>query len=373
MDAKDPSSIIEEQNKQQNLKSNIAQNVLEWFLAKETNELYLRNDVIKRLSNKLDTSTENVDKALSYTVSDIVDPVQQITVNQDQYVGVIEYKEYPEKGAYGYVHFDDVKGKNKRVVCAQCVKEANSDTEITHATESMGTADANTTWSRLLDKIVEHYANSHDTVPDNITPGASLLSGTTIAGNRSVHVGAETFIDIRQQVNTLFIQNARQDFELGLSILSMNNGQFETYATNSKIAISSNVNINFGSPVNNNGTVQLDSISTKGFTQHIQQDYDILPKEIVVSDDLETNPSNGTVEYELEDENGNIVNIPRNQLNTRIDVSSTIETYGVKTRAILTRNSTSDTSPVLDAYSVYVGGNTPDDYIDATLTNVSET
>jgi len=201
-----------------------------------------------------------------------------------------------------------------------------------------------------------------------ITNGDLNANGATIDGI-DIPSGIS---DTRNAVNQLFIDNAKQDFELGLNIIDMDDGQFEIYANDNRIVDSSNVTLNLGSPLNGKGTVSLANSATSGFTEHDSEDYGLLPNTIVVTDDINTNPQNGTVTYEIEDENGNIVTIPRSQLNQSIDVSSTIETYAVSTRAVLERNSTTDTAPVLDAYSVYVSGQQPDDYLDARVTGVSE-
>lgn len=206
---------------------------------------------------------------------------------------------------------------------------------------------------------------SNDT---RITDGKLNANGAVIDGI-DISSGIS---DTRNAVNQLFIDNARQDFELGLSIIDMDDGQFEIYANDNRIADSSNVSLNLGSPLNGKGTVSLANTATSGFTEHTVEDFDFRPNSVVVTDDVDTNPQNGTVTYEIEDENGNIVLIPRSQLNQRVDVSSTIETYAVTTRAVLERNSTGDTSPVLDAYSVYISGQKPNDYLDARVTGVSE-
>jgi len=197
----------------------------------------------------------------------------------------------------------------------------------------------------------------------NLNANAAVIGGVEIP---------EQISDTRNAVNQLFIDNARQDFELGLNIIDMDDGQFEIYANDNRIADSSNVNLSLGSPLNGKGTVSLATSATSGFTEHIIEDFGFRPNSVVVTDDLETNPQNGTIKYEIEDENGNIVSIPRSQLNKRVDVSGTIETYAVSTRAVLERNSTTDTSPVLDAFSVYISGQKPDDYLDARVTGVSE-
>jgi len=201
-----------------------------------------------------------------------------------------------------------------------------------------------------------------------ITNGDLNANGATIDGI-DIPSGIS---DTRNAVNQLFIDNAKQDFELGLNIIDMDDGQFEIYANDNRIVDSSNVTLNLGSPLNNTGTVSLANSATSGFTEHIIEDFDFRPDSVVVTDDVETNPQNGTVTYEIEDENGNIVSIPRSQLNQRVDVTDTIETYAISTRAVLERNSTTDTAPVLDAYSIYVSGQKPDNYLDATVTTVSE-
>jgi len=176
----------------------------------------------------------------------------------------------------------------------------------------------------------------------------------------------------RNSINQLIVDNARQDFELGLNLLEMDNGQFEVYVNNNRIADSSNVNLNLGSTLNGKGTISLSSSSISGFTQHNEEDYGFIPTSMCVTDDINTNPPNGSIKYEIEDENGNVVTVTQSDTESTIDVSNTIETYAVTTRAVLERNSTTDTSPVLDAYSVYISGQKPDDYLDATVQTVSE-
>jgi hypothetical protein len=182
----------------------------------------------------------------------------------------------------------------------------------------------------------------------------------------------ESVSSIRESVNQLFIDNARQDFELGLTLLEMQEGQFEIYATDDDIVSQNNVVLNLGSPVNGNGTVKLKSSATDGFTEHAEEDFDLVPSSVLVTDDAVAVPDNATIKFEIEDENGNIVTISRDQLNTTVDVSGTLETFGNRTRAVLQRDSTSDTIPVLDAYSVFISGAKPSTYLDTTLGTVKE-
>jgi hypothetical protein len=178
--------------------------------------------------------------------------------------------------------------------------------------------------------------------------------------------------DTRNAVNQLFIQNARQDFELGLTILEMDDGQFEVYANDARIADQSNVDLSLGSTLDGNGTISLSTGVTEGFTEHDKEDYGFLPNSVWITDDIETNPANGTIEYEIEDENGNVVTVTQSETEGNVDVSGIIETYAVRTRAVLQRDTDTDESPVLDAYSAYISGQQPADYLEATVTGVTE-
>jgi len=197
----------------------------------------------------------------------------------------------------------------------------------------------------------------------NLNANAAVIGGVEIP---------EQISDTRNAVNQLFIDNARQDFELGLSILEMDDGQFEVYANDNRIAEQSNVDLNLGSPLSGKGTVSLASNETSGFTEHDKEDYGFLPDSVWITDDINTDPANGSIEYEIEDENGNVVTVTQSDTESSIDVSNVIETYAVTTRAVLKRDTDSDTSPVLDAYSAYISGQTPDDYLEATVTGVVE-
>ena len=245
--------------------------------------------------------------------------------------------------------------------------------------ESKFAATSSDTDKKISLYSIDTNSNGITSVTDERETGKKQTLEKLTVNNLNANTGtidgveiSDELLDARNAINQLFIDNARQDFELGLNIIDMDDGQFEIYANNNEIVETSNVNINFGSPLNGNGIVSLKSGETKGFTEHSIEDYGLLPNTIVVTDDINTNPQNGTIKYEIEDENGNILTIPRTQLNQSIDVSSTIETYAVSTRAVLERNSTTDTAPVLDAYSVYVSGQKPDNYLDARVTGVSE-
>lgn len=222
------------------------------------------------------------------------------------------------------------------------------------------------------DNVTASYDDANDTLTLSL---ADQVSASTLEADSATVSGIEIpdeIDDTRNAVNQLFIQNAEQDFELGLNLLQMDDGQFEVYANNDRIADSSNVDLNLGSPISGNGTVSLANGATSGFTEHDTEDFGFVPNSVWVTDDIDTNPTNGTVEYEIADENGNVVTIPASETESNIDVSGTIETFSVTTRAVLKRDAGSATSPVLDAYSAYISGQVPDDYLEARVTGVSE-
>ena len=64
-------------------------------------------------------------------------------------------------------------------------------------------------------------------------------------------------IDVRRAVNDLFIQSARQDFELGLNMLDYRDGQYEVFATDDRIRATNAVDLQLGSPLDDLGYVEL--------------------------------------------------------------------------------------------------------------------
>jgi len=176
---------------------------------------------------------------------------------------------------------------------------------------------------------------------------------------------ASDAVDTRRAVNQLAIQNAEQDFELGLELLEFRDGQYEVFADGSNIAASSGVTTNLGSALDNAGLVELASDSTEGSVTHILEDFTtFVPQTAVVADSLRSPlPDGADVLYELEDEKGNVETISRDQLDTQVLLPS-IETFGVQTRAVLSRESTAGPSPELSGYSVYLTGERPQTYFD---------
>lgn len=190
MESFSPDELTSRAKQQQEETSTLAGEIVRWFIQeKHLGEMYQRENVIQRLSEYTSSPVDKARNGLQSVIGDIVDPVQQIVVDGDRYVGAIEYIEFEDSGAYGYIHFDDRLGKRKRVVCAKCVQEETLDENVVHATQGQGSSDIDATWDELVNKVKAHYNRSHDSQPEEIYPGASLVSGTTIGGNNAYHKG----------------------------------------------------------------------------------------------------------------------------------------------------------------------------------------
>lgn len=189
MEEKDPTELIREVQSEQQQRRERAVSALEWFLDGRVGEFYPRDEVAETLSAVLDVETPVADTAIADVVGDVVDPVQQVVKDRSRYVGILDYRVFEDAGAYGYVDFDDRKGKRKRVVCARCVEKHDYDELVRHATQGEGTVPPDATWDALVDVVTDHYTEAHTHPPDQIEPGASLVNGTTVGGNTAYHTG----------------------------------------------------------------------------------------------------------------------------------------------------------------------------------------
>jgi hypothetical protein len=184
----DPEKVLDEAERERKESIENAQEALKFFI-EEVDGLIEWEDVESELAEYLGIEQSKAKRALTQIVGDIVDPVQQIGTAEDRYVGIIEFSEFSDAGAYGYTHYSDTHGRRNRVVCAKCVKEKESDSEVSHATQGEGTNSKNATWEQLLNRVTSHYADAHDSAPKEIDIGASLISGTTMGGNQAWHNG----------------------------------------------------------------------------------------------------------------------------------------------------------------------------------------
>jgi len=185
---KDANTIIEESVSQRKEVYSHLREAADFFHEHE-GTFFERGEAIAQLSDELSIEQDIAGQVIAELVGDIVDPVVLSAVDGEKYVGVVEFEEFD--GAYGYVDYHDVRGPDKRVVCQQCVNEASLDTQVAHATagDPSGTVASGADYDELLDIVHEHYADSHEVVPKDVSTGATLASGTTIGGNESWHAG----------------------------------------------------------------------------------------------------------------------------------------------------------------------------------------
>lgn len=174
-------------------------------------ELRTREEAVEFVVDGLDVSSRVAQEVLANLVADTVDPVVQVPVDGERYIGVIEYEEFD--GAYGYVDFNDQFGKRKRVVCGACVHAAELDSQVTHATagDPNGSFDEDATYDDLLDAIHDHYDEAHDTKPEEVETGASLASPTTIGGNTAWHQGNDGDLYLNTGNDTLLLEVRQSD------------------------------------------------------------------------------------------------------------------------------------------------------------------
>jgi hypothetical protein len=176
----DAEQIIEQAEAEREKMQSLLRPVAEFFHSHE-GELFERYEAVDALvaDESIPSDDERaLHKVVGNLAADRVDPVQNVVRGSDKYVGVLEYEEHDFW--YEYVEVDDVHGRMNVGVCAQCVKEADSDAEVA---KGVGTTE------ELDERIREHYSDEHSESPSEIETGATLVSGTTIAGNEAIHSG----------------------------------------------------------------------------------------------------------------------------------------------------------------------------------------
>jgi hypothetical protein len=159
------------------------------LLIDEQGTMRTRAQTISYLATSLDIDNAMAADLLRELVGDLVDPVIQVPNGSQRFVGVAEYVAF--EGAYGYTDYHDHRGEQKRVVCAHCVREHDSVTDIAHATagDPAGSFGRDAGFETLYDGIRTHIIDAHDAEPAGVAVGATLVSGTTIGGNESFHAG----------------------------------------------------------------------------------------------------------------------------------------------------------------------------------------
>lgn len=186
---KNPDDILTEAEQQREQINSALRDVADWFHNHE-GKLFEREDAIDLLVDDLDLEQLTAEHTLANIIGDTVDPVVQVSSKDKRHVGIVEFNKH--EGAYSYLNYDDVRGKEKRVVCAQCVHEKEKDSNVAHATAGQGSNENDASYTDLLETVHAHYEQAHDTVPEEVETGASLVSGTTMGGNQAWHDGNVT-------------------------------------------------------------------------------------------------------------------------------------------------------------------------------------
>lgn len=184
----DPETIISEAESERESIAQDATDAYQWF-ADHIGQMVSRSEAIDAIADHLDCEPGHANRVVANLIDDAVDPVQQIRANGTKWVGIIDYVEYPDSGAYGYVNYDDTTGRHKRLVCAKCVESAETPSDVSTATAGTGSLPADASYDQLLNRVTSHYASNHEEAPEDIEIGASLVSGTTINSNKAFHAG----------------------------------------------------------------------------------------------------------------------------------------------------------------------------------------
>jgi len=184
-----PDEVIGSAETAREIDRSIMQQAFDWF-EDYKGEMFERDDAVEGVAEAYDIPVEQASRVVNGLTGDTVDPVVQVRhPDGSRYVGIIDYRVFNKSGAYGYVDYSDSAGRRKRVVCAMDVQEKETDEEIAHATEGMGTAPDGCGYDFLVEMIEDYYERAYDGIPEEIQPGASLVDGTTIASNTAWHAG----------------------------------------------------------------------------------------------------------------------------------------------------------------------------------------
>lgn len=161
--------------------------VADWFHERE-GELFDRRKVLADLSDDFGISEDDANRVISNLVGDRVDPVVQVDDGDTLWVGVIRYEEHDFY--YEYDDYHPAYKKRPKLVCAQCVHEAEFDHEVAFAAPGEGSLSPDATVEMAEERMRSHFNESHPAVSvDEVNTGASLVSPTTIGGNEAIHKG----------------------------------------------------------------------------------------------------------------------------------------------------------------------------------------
>lgn len=187
-----PEALFEQAQAEERTIRDLAVQAVEYFIDRE-DEVFTFEEAAKVMAEELEIETPLAASVISHLASDDVDPLIMVGANGQRHVTVTDYAE--GDWWYGYEDFDPVKGRGRKVVCSQCVKEESHPSAVGKVfSPDIGNPNAN--HNRLRGWLMErHFENRHpDVDPEKVGVhiGASLATGTTIASNTAIHTGNES-------------------------------------------------------------------------------------------------------------------------------------------------------------------------------------
>ena len=203
---------------------------------------------------------------------------------------------------------------------------------------------------------------------DIVTETIEATNTITDAANVD-HTGeladASDIQDSRRSINRMAVAIARVEFEQGLNLLDYADGQYEIYATDENITETDGVDVTYGAATEGEGIAELAEGETTGEIDHVTVDMGFISDAVVHVDEVDSLPDDTDITYLLTDENGNTIELVRDDIDTEVDLSEHVETFGVSVTAMFSRPDSDAESPVLDSWSMYLTGDVPDtDYFD---------
>lgn len=190
-EAIDPDEAIQEVEEKKQEHIDEARNILLFFM-ENIGDLYNIDDIVSMMEDEQGMDSEVARRATLHLATDKADPVQIVSTDDGSLVGIIEFME--GDFWYGYEQYDDTRGRNRRIVCSQCVSENRHDSDVGVARGHDFEQD-NIGYDEISQWFYEnHFEQAHSINPGDVEldVGASLASGTTIGGNESWHNGNVT-------------------------------------------------------------------------------------------------------------------------------------------------------------------------------------
>lgn len=148
---------------------NTVRAIADWFHQQE-GRLLPRDEAIAGIEEDAGLNNQLAHECITDLVSDVVDPVVQVPLESTTYIGVIDF--WSHDWWYRYVHYDDHLGQLMRGVCAVCVQESTTDTDVVHATEGQGSIPLGAGVDVIREHLERHLIEQHGINPYSYDPDA---------------------------------------------------------------------------------------------------------------------------------------------------------------------------------------------------------